>query len=321
VDEQNMKMTSARRRFAAGLVLSLMVCSCAGCSILNGAFRALSRQECVDDFLIGFRNSAMASRAWNRIRPRYKNHQHLNDFKAGFYDGYANVAGGGAGCCPAVAPSSYWSWKYQSPEGQLAVNAYFQGFPLGAKAAEQDGVGNWGAIPTNLRQPAQSKPFPTSPQPGTGSPGPVDAANPFLPEPIPLGDEAEEIGAPIDDSDLDRQPSDEAFERALEKALDADESVSHPAQELPLAGGQPDQPLVPRWGSPKSASAAEFGADGRESGIHKYLQAGPPQRSAASESEAEVAAVERVFGGPVSPKPATSQRNEDRSAPSSYSFR
>jgi hypothetical protein len=38
------------------------------------------------------------------------------------------------------------------------VNAWFQGFPLGAKAAEQDGIANWRDINIKLRTPAPLDP-------------------------------------------------------------------------------------------------------------------------------------------------------------------
>jgi hypothetical protein len=43
----------------------------------------------------------------------------------------------------------YWNWCYQSAEGQARVAAWFAGFPHGAQAAEEDGVGMWNQIQTS----------------------------------------------------------------------------------------------------------------------------------------------------------------------------
>jgi hypothetical protein len=59
------------------------------------------------------------------------------------------VADGGDGCTPAFPPREYWGWKYQSHEGQARVAAWFSGFPHGARAAEEDGIGNWYQIQTS----------------------------------------------------------------------------------------------------------------------------------------------------------------------------
>jgi hypothetical protein len=108
-----------------------------------GLGRSLSQPECIDDFMIAYRNKAMAEKAWHCRKDRFRDQCFENEFKDGFLAGYSAVAEGGAACTPAVAPSQYWGWRYQSASGQGAVNAWFQGFPEGARAAEEDGIGNW----------------------------------------------------------------------------------------------------------------------------------------------------------------------------------
>ncbi len=56
------------------------------------------------------------------------------------------VADGSDGCTPSFPPNTYWGWRYQSAEGQAKVAAWFSGYPHGARAAEEDGVGNWTQI-------------------------------------------------------------------------------------------------------------------------------------------------------------------------------
>ncbi len=127
-----------RAALAAGLA---MVVSSTGCSFVSNARKSLSRTECIDDFISNHRNEVMAEKAWYRVQSCYQNHCCVKDFRAGFIAGYMEVADGGSGCTPTVVDSSYWGWKHRGPEGQNCINAWFEGFPLGVKAAEQDGVG------------------------------------------------------------------------------------------------------------------------------------------------------------------------------------
>ena len=96
-----------------------------------------------------YTNRALAEKAWIRHKHRYIGLQYLREFKDGFIDGYIDVATGGTGCTPDLAPRKYWGWSYQTPHGHAAVGAYFRGFPIGAKAADEDGVGHWRQIQTS----------------------------------------------------------------------------------------------------------------------------------------------------------------------------
>lgn len=136
-------------------VVGLMLLSSAGCHTISSGVGAMSRDfhQCIDESMVDYRNRALAEKAWIRIRRAYFHNQYHRDIKAGFVAGYLEVAGGGDGCTPALAPEEYWGWRYQSPLGQAAVNAWFQGFPLGAKAADQDGVGYFRAVSIQLTEP------------------------------------------------------------------------------------------------------------------------------------------------------------------------
>ena len=150
---------SSRRRRRAWITgcLGVLVLGSTGCgSVTTGVDRMINdAQECLDESMVDYRNRALAEKAWIRVRHRYIHQQYHRDFKDGFISGYMGVAAGGNGCTPAIAPSQYWGWKYQSSYGQAAVNAWFEGYPFGAKAAEQDGVGNWQSIRMHLRKPAE----------------------------------------------------------------------------------------------------------------------------------------------------------------------
>lgn len=134
-----------RNAALAGAAAAVLVGS-TGCSMLSNAYKQIKKHECLDDFMIAHRNRVFAAKAWYREQHCHRNRHHLDEFKAGFIQGYIDIANGGNGCTPCVAPDQYWGWRYQSPDGHSAINAWFAGYPLGAKAAEQDGVGYWGQV-------------------------------------------------------------------------------------------------------------------------------------------------------------------------------
>jgi hypothetical protein len=150
-----------------------------GCSILSGIQNSLTNHDGCDEFMVGYRNTAWSARSWHHNKHKFCNHKHIKDFQAGYRQGYEDVAAGGNGCTPALSPQSYWGWQYQSPEGQAKVNAWFEAYPLGARAAEEDGLGSWGHIRTML--PAQQV---------TPPPGP-------LPGPVPVGGAPTPVGPPV----------------------------------------------------------------------------------------------------------------------------
>jgi hypothetical protein len=96
--------------------------------------------------MVDYRNRVWAARAWLCRKGEFASHCYPADLEAGFRQGYEDVAAGGSGCLPAVCPQSYWGWQYQSADGQARMNAWFEGYPLGVQAAEQDGVGHWGNV-------------------------------------------------------------------------------------------------------------------------------------------------------------------------------
>ncbi|QDT03195.1 hypothetical protein K227x_15770 [Rubripirellula lacrimiformis] len=175
------KLRSLRRWLTAGC-LGLIVVGSTGCTMTAGFGRSLAHSECIDDFMIGYRNKALAEKAWHCRKSQFGKQCYGKEFKDGFIQGYMEVAQGGYACTPAMAPSKYWGWRYQSANGQGAVNAWFQGFPEGARAAEEDGIGNWSQVSVQTRptqQPAMAPP----PMP-YGTPVPIEStpANPFYQE-------------------------------------------------------------------------------------------------------------------------------------------
>ncbi len=153
------QLTMMSRQIIAFGCLSLLLAGSTGCSMTSGLTRKLSKSDCIDSFMIQHRNRTMAQKAWLCEKDRFCNRRHAKDFKQGFIAGYLEVAEGGNGCVPAIAPSSYWGWRYQSADGQNAVNAWFEGYPMGVRAAEQDGVGNWTEIRPSSMAQMQYEPF------------------------------------------------------------------------------------------------------------------------------------------------------------------
>ena len=147
----NRRSTAYGPRSIVGLALTVLTASTlalsAGCSAFSGISNSLDYNECCDDFVLGYRNNAWSARAWHERKHCFRNEAYLNHFRDGFRQAYQDVASGGNGCTPSFPPREYWSWKFQSPEGKLRVAAWFAGYPHGAQAAEEDGLGYYSEIP------------------------------------------------------------------------------------------------------------------------------------------------------------------------------
>lgn len=172
-------------RVLLGLSLGVVATGMSGCTILGGIQSKLSKTDCLDEFIVSHRNKVMSSRAWLRVRHCYAGRGYIKDFRAGFIAGYLEVATGGSGCTPLVVSPQYWGWRHQCGNGQAAINAWFEGFPYGVKAAEEDGIGAYNQIRLNTAQ--YTMPGMT----GTAAPTPAytpPVAPPMLPPGIILGE-------------------------------------------------------------------------------------------------------------------------------------
>ena len=134
------KMTS---RCLMLLTLFVLTGNMVGCNFLTGIDNYIQYNSTTEDFVSGWRNRVWANRAYNARREMMDPGPYEADYRRGFVAGYTNVAQGGQGCTPSLPPRIYWSWRYQSAEGQVKVQAWYAGFPQGARAAEEDGVGNF----------------------------------------------------------------------------------------------------------------------------------------------------------------------------------
>jgi hypothetical protein len=134
-------------RHLAGLVLLAVVAIAGpGCSIFQGIGNYLAYNDSCNDFVLGYRNVVWSQQAWRARKFQFCDQPQFDAFGEGFRAGYQDVASGGSGCVPAIPPRKYWTWKYQTAEGQAKVAAWFAGYPYGAQAAQEEGAGNWQAI-------------------------------------------------------------------------------------------------------------------------------------------------------------------------------
>jgi hypothetical protein len=131
------------------LVLGSAATQFVGCTAWTGLNNSWKYNGYWNQTMMGHRIKTSASRAWHCRKHHFCNQKYLKEFAAGFKAGYTDVADGGTGCTPAFPPREYWGWKYQSCEGQARVAAWFSGYPHGARAAEEDGIGNWTQIQTS----------------------------------------------------------------------------------------------------------------------------------------------------------------------------
>jgi hypothetical protein len=130
------------RRLVLIAMCALSLCS-TGCTLFRGVNAQVAYNDRVNDFVLGWRNSVWARQAWYERADHFVGEPHLAVFGAGFRSGYADVAAGGSGCPPPLPPRKYWSWQYQTPEGQAKVAAWFSGYPHGARAAEEEQAGEY----------------------------------------------------------------------------------------------------------------------------------------------------------------------------------
>jgi hypothetical protein len=138
---------SSRRRSIIAAILAAVVLPLGGCTAMHNSWTYNSYWN---EKMLRDKNTVAARRAWHARSACFANQKDLKDFARGFRAGYMDIADGGTGCLPTFPPREYWGWKYQSCEGQAKVAAWFAGFPHGARAAEEDGIGNYSQIQTSL---------------------------------------------------------------------------------------------------------------------------------------------------------------------------
>lgn len=111
--------------------------------LTSGCYTFYDRLE---ESKIAWRNQVDASKSWRDLRPLYSDLAYTRDFKLGYKAGYIDVAGGGEGCPPRIAPRRYWKACYRDAKGRQKTIAWYDGFTHGVIAAEKDGVNAYNEI-------------------------------------------------------------------------------------------------------------------------------------------------------------------------------
>ncbi len=117
-----------------------------GCTSVNSSLSSIFASGCLSDAIELHRNRTCALKAWFRREHNFCDQPYLRDFKQGFIDGYVAIAEGKPGCPPTVPPKQYWSWAYQTAEGQAQMAAWYAGYPYGVQAAKDDGLNNFNHV-------------------------------------------------------------------------------------------------------------------------------------------------------------------------------
>ncbi|MDB5388928.1 MAG: hypothetical protein JWM11_4574 [Planctomycetaceae bacterium] len=99
------------------------------------------------EFVARLKYHARAATAYRRYR-RGSGHNTL-DFQHGFEQGYIDLARGGRGRTPAVAPHQYWGPAYRSPAGQSRQQDWLTGYTAGTQMSQQDGLGQYYPVAIN----------------------------------------------------------------------------------------------------------------------------------------------------------------------------
>ncbi len=190
-----------RKKAVCLTALALLTLATSGCSVVHNGYTAMTRNGSWNDTVVVLRNRSFSAKAWHRRKQNFCNEKHSQDFCNGFRAGYEAVCSGSNGCSPDFPPSEYWSWEYQSGEGQARTSAWFAGYPHGVRAAEEEGTANWHQIQMSANMQAQYQntgvlthegalyPIPNTPVPNTTTPG-VNVPGSVVPTPQPFPDPA-----------------------------------------------------------------------------------------------------------------------------------
>ena len=142
---QSAKSGLHRGKLLAASLIVVLTCS-TGCTLVHNAHRSMTYSDSWNEAVLVMRNRNLSTKAWHKRKQHFCNERYSADFCAGFRQGYEDVANGSNGCTPAMPPRSYWTWEFQSGEGQARTSSWFSGYPQGARAAEEDGIGNYSQL-------------------------------------------------------------------------------------------------------------------------------------------------------------------------------
>jgi hypothetical protein len=131
------------RRLPYLFLIMAATLTCSGCTLFRSVNDYIQYNDGCDEFVLAWRNDVWSSQAWRARQHMFADRDQFYAFGEGFRDGYKDVASGSDGCPPAIPPRRYWSYSFQTPEGQAKVAAWFAGYPYGVQAAREDGAAGY----------------------------------------------------------------------------------------------------------------------------------------------------------------------------------
>ncbi|SMP45929.1 hypothetical protein SAMN06265222_10232 [Neorhodopirellula lusitana] len=144
---QPQQSTETRKSASKGTALGLLLCTslatlvtATGCSYYGNALcSAVSPYEQIGcEGITEFKARVRARSIWgSKYAKCYAKHSNVRDIRTGFVDGFVETCMGGSGCPPLFAPNGGCGLGVREP----CAAAWFQGYPLGAAAAESCGCG------------------------------------------------------------------------------------------------------------------------------------------------------------------------------------
>lgn len=200
-------------------------CLMSGCTSVRSSIGSLFSGGCLSDAIELHRNRTCALKAWYRREHNFCDQAYLRDFKAGFIDGYVAIAEGKPGCPPIVPPRQYWSWAYQTAEGQAQMAAWYAGYPYGVQAAKDDGFSSWNHVnlgPRFQKNPGQgnwnnqwNQPYSTMGAPGYYPDSGVIPMNTVPMNTVPMNT------VPMNSSPSDQQPGSSILQDSNSTSFDS----------------------------------------------------------------------------------------------------
>ncbi|MFO0940321.1 MAG: hypothetical protein U0930_06085 [Pirellulales bacterium] len=134
--------------FTARLCVLALLCSLhSGCVTVAG----------LQDMHFSCSNKLRASDAWRCSFTSEQRRSLSCDFESGFKKGYYDTAMNKDCRLPPIAPPKYWAAKYQTCEGQCAVQDWFRGYQHGIAVAQSGSCSQTAEIPISPGAPVLNK--------------------------------------------------------------------------------------------------------------------------------------------------------------------
>lgn len=154
------------------------ICAGSGCATVRSLQDEVAYNDQLDRWATGVTSCLHAHHAWYVKKGEHADEPHLMDFGAGFRQGYVAVARGGDGCPPTLPPRRYWNYRFERPEGQRRIAAWFTGYPYGVLAAAEYGAGVKQRVPSSASIQGRTDSFGETAETAPAEPVPV--------EPVPV---------------------------------------------------------------------------------------------------------------------------------------